>query len=75
MSEANKKLSNQELNEEETKTDDRPAEETASDRVFDPLKLVSTTSFDRDPREILENPAVAPEMLEGHDDLRDDLRT
>lgn len=65
MSEPTKKAPNQESNKEETKTDER---------VFDPLDLVSTTSFDRDPREILENPAVAPDMLEGHDDLRDDLR-
>ncbi|MDX2211963.1 MAG: hypothetical protein SFY66_01620 [Oculatellaceae cyanobacterium bins.114] len=74
MSEPIKKVFNQESNKEEAKTSDRPIEETASHRIVDPLDLVSTTSFNRDPHEIIKNPAVTPKMLDGHNDLRDALK-
>lgn len=34
------------------------------DRVVDPMDLVYKGGFDGNPRDIVENPAVAPQMLE-----------
>lgn len=41
--------------------------------MFDPQELVSKGGYIGNPREIIENPAVAPEMLDRPEDLRDDL--
>lgn len=41
---------------------------------IDPRDLVYTGGPDRDPREVIHNPAVAPEMVDSSpEDLRDDL--
>ncbi|HEY9619038.1 MAG TPA: hypothetical protein V6C78_01650 [Crinalium sp.] len=42
-------------------------------QVMDVRDLVYKGGFDRDPQEILGNPAVAPEMLQEGRDLRVDL--
>jgi hypothetical protein len=44
-----------------------------SERVMDVRDLVYSGGFDKDPQEILGNPAVAPEMLQEGRDLRVDL--
>ena len=49
------------------------AEKLKDDGMFDPLDLVSKGGYTGNPREIIENPAVAPEMLDRPEDLRDDL--
>lgn len=38
--------------------------QNASDEVMDVRDLVSKGGYDKDPREIVENPAVTPEMYE-----------
>ena len=53
--------------------DETQAEKLKKDGMFDPLELVSRGGYVGDPREIIENPAVAPEMLDRPEDLRDDL--
>lgn len=48
---------------------------TSKPRVVDPLDLVYSGGYLGDPREILSNPAVAPQMLDDTpDNLRDDFR-
>lgn len=49
------------------------AEKLKDDGMFDPLELVSKGGYVGNPREIIENPAVAPQMLDQPEDLRDDL--
>ncbi|MBW4696182.1 MAG: hypothetical protein KME27_31090 [Lyngbya sp. HA4199-MV5] len=49
------------------------AEQLKEDGMFDPQELVSKGGYVGDPREIIENPAVAPEMLDRPEDLRDDM--
>lgn len=49
------------------------AEQLKEDGMFDPQELVSRGGYAGDPREIVENPAVAPEMLDRPEDLRDDM--
>jgi len=49
------------------------AEKLKEDGMFDPQELVSKGGYIGNPREIIENPAVAPEMLDRPEDLRDDL--
>lgn len=53
----------------------RPSSNSESDqRLIDPRDLVYQGGPALDPREVVENPAVAPEMLEqAPEDLRDDL--
>jgi hypothetical protein len=47
---------------------------TKDDRLIDPLELVNRGGYRGNPREIVENPAVAPETLEpAPEDLRPDL--
>lgn len=48
---------------------------TGDDQMMDPQDLVYSGGFVGNPREIVENPAVAPEMLNSPspDFLRDDL--
>lgn len=45
------------------------------EHLVDPRDLVYAGGTDRNPRELVENPGVAPEMLEDQspEDLRDDL--
>ncbi|WNZ24264.1 hypothetical protein HJG54_16310 [Leptolyngbya sp. NK1-12] len=48
--------------------------EIKNNRLIDPRELVYRGGYSGDPREIVENPAVAPEMVEqAPEDLRDDL--
>lgn len=49
------------------------AEKLKEEGMFDPQELVSKGGYVGDPREIIENPAVSPEMLGQTEDLRDDL--
>ncbi len=53
-----------------TKTE---AEKLKDDGLFDPQELVYRGGYSGNPRDIVENPAVAPEMVGQIDDLRDDL--
>jgi len=53
--------------------DKTQAEKLKDEGMFDPLELVSRGGYTGNPREIIENPAVAPEMLDLPEDLRDDL--
>lgn len=54
--------------------EDRQTEkETLEERGVDPRDLVSKGGFTKDPREIVNNPAVTPQMLNEPGDLRDDL--
>ena len=48
-------------------------ENKSKERIVDPRDLVYSGGFDRDPQEILGNPAVAPEMIQEGRDLRVDL--
>lgn len=44
------------------------------ERIVDPRDLVYSGGSDRDPREVVENPAVTPELMDqAPEDLRDDL--
>ncbi|XGV96704.1 MAG: hypothetical protein ACAF41_28775 [Leptolyngbya sp. BL-A-14] len=49
------------------------AEKLKEEGMFDPQELVSKGGYIGNPRDIVENPAVAPEMLGQTEDLRDDL--
>ncbi len=52
-------------------SDDRAPQ---SDQIIDVRELVYRGGSDRDPRELVENPSVTPEMVEqAPEDLRDDL--
>jgi hypothetical protein len=42
-------------------------------KIVDPMDLVYSGGTDRDPRELIENPAITPEMPNEPGDLRDDL--
>lgn len=44
-----------------------------SSKMMDPLDLVYSGGVDRDPQEIISNPAVAPQTLSDGRDLRVDL--
>lgn len=48
-------------------------EQSTQDDIVDVMDLVYAGGYDRDPQEILGNPAVAPEMLSDGRDLRPDL--
>lgn len=48
--------------------------DTGEVRMADPLDLVYKGGFSGNPREIVENPAVAPEMLDNMTELNDHLR-
>lgn len=49
-------------------------EDVQSDiKMADPLDLVSKGGFNGNPREIIENPAVAPEMIDNMSELNDHL--
>lgn len=53
-----------------------PTDETPpkKQKIVDPIEnLVYRGGYQGDPREIVENPAVAPQMLNEPGDLRDDL--
>ncbi|MGG6241875.1 hypothetical protein ACQ4N7_24905 [Nodosilinea sp. AN01ver1] len=43
--------------------------QSTDDETFDPRDLVTKGGYDKDPREIIENPAVTPQMLgdRGHE--------
>lgn len=41
-------------------------------KTVNPMDLVSTSRYEGDPRELIENPAVTPEMLNEPGDLRTD---
>ncbi|MBW4470701.1 MAG: hypothetical protein KME45_09885 [Stenomitos rutilans HA7619-LM2] len=58
---------------EKTPPHETQAEKLKEEGLFDPLELVSKGGYTGTPREIIENPAVAPEMLDRPEDLRDDL--
>lgn len=49
------------------------AKQSTQDDIVDVMDLVYAGGYDRDPQEILGNPAVAPEMLSDGRDLRPDL--
>ncbi|MBD3881422.1 hypothetical protein IFO70_06610 [Phormidium tenue FACHB-886] len=49
------------------------AKQSTQDNIVDVMDLVYAGGYDRDPQEILGNPAVAPEMLSDGRDLRPDL--
>jgi hypothetical protein len=49
-------------------------ENSGDDKLIDPRELNYQGGYSGDPREIVENPAVAPDMVEpAPEDLRDDL--
>jgi hypothetical protein len=51
-----------------------PSNSQADPNIVDPRELVYAGGYVGDPREIVENPAVAPDMVEAApEDLRDDL--
>ncbi len=60
-------------------TEKLPKTEHSEEEIFstkdtvDPRDLVYSGGTDKDPRELVENPAVAPEMLNQGDNLRSDL--
>lgn len=54
---------------------ERSTNSDISDKIVDPLDLVYRGGYDRDPQEILGNPAVAPPMLSEGRDLRVDIFT
>lgn len=41
---------------------------STEDETFDVRDLVSKPNYDKDPREVVENPAVTPQMPEENDD-------
>lgn len=41
-------------------------------KTVDPMDLVSTSRYEGDSRELIENPAITPEMLNEPGDLRTD---
>ena len=49
------------------------AEKLKEAGMFNSQDLVSKGGYVGNPREIIENPAVAPQMLDRPEDLRDDL--
>lgn len=53
--------------------DKTQAEKLKDEGMFDPLELVSRGGYVGNPREIIENPGVAPEMPELPEDFHDDL--
>jgi hypothetical protein len=53
--------------------DKTQAEKLKEDGMFDPLELVSKGGYIGNPREIIENPGFAPEMIEQPEDFHDDL--
>jgi hypothetical protein len=71
------------MNDQSTQKASQNTEEQPSvtDRIVDPKDLVCTSSYSEEegsisdnPREIISNPAVAPEMLDTtSQDLRDDI--
>lgn len=60
-----------------TKKQDKNLDNTQSmdGETFDPRDLVTKGGYNKDPREIIENPAVAPQMLgdRGNDGVGMDL--
>lgn len=52
--------------------DQEDANSSAED-IVDPRELVMGGGYTKDPREIVTNPAVAPQTLDTIDDLRGDL--
>lgn len=58
-----------------SKQNNEPEEKKASaeDRVNPAEDLIYGGGYTKDPREIINNPAVAPQMLNGPGDLRGDL--
>ncbi|RZM78716.1 hypothetical protein [Leptolyngbya iicbica] len=40
----------------------------SEDKTFDVRDLVSKPDYEKDPREVIENPAVTPQMLDESDD-------
>lgn len=57
----------------QSETKKSETEKLKDDGMFDPRDLVSKGGYVGNPREIIENPAVAPQMLDRPEDLRDDL--
>ncbi len=49
------------------------AEKLKEEGMFNPQDLVSKGGYVGNPRDIVEKPAVAPQMLDQVEDLRDDL--
>lgn len=61
-------------NNEQTKNQQSNPENSGDDKLIDPRELNYQGGYTGDPREIVENPAVAPDMVEpAPEDLRDDL--
>lgn len=61
-------------NSNQPKPSDRPPGSAPEDKTIDPRDLVSRGGYEGNPREIIENPAVSPELIEpSPEDLRDDL--
>lgn len=49
------------------------ANSEAEAKTVDPLDLVRTDGYPANPQEALQNPALAPEMINAPGDLREDL--
>jgi hypothetical protein len=57
-----------------TSDQQQPVQSSEAEKVVDPRDLVYNGGYSKDPREIVNNPAVTPQMLNEPGDLRDDLR-
>lgn len=54
--------------------DEAEGKKVSAENLVDPVEdLISAGGYTKDPREIINNPAVAPQMLNGPGDLRGDL--
>lgn len=61
-------------NDNSTTPTPQPEQKPMQERIVDPRELVYTGRANREVREMIEDPAVTPEMLEtAPEDLRDDL--
>ncbi|MEB3831510.1 hypothetical protein [Phormidium sp. CCY1219] len=65
------------MSEETPKKPQQPAEntenKTAKQDAVDPRNLVMKGGYQKDPRELVNDPGVTPEMLNEPGDLREDL--
>jgi hypothetical protein len=58
---------------ESTKKQPTSENQSVDDRIIDPQDLVYKGGFTGNAREIVENPAVAPQMINPPEHLRDDI--
>ncbi|MGQ4647142.1 hypothetical protein [Lyngbya aestuarii] len=60
----------QEKNQDELQT----VQESVLEEAVDPRDLVTKGGYTKDPAEIVNNPAVTPQMLDDSEELRSDLK-